>query len=111
MKKPISKAQIRAQLEADAARFLRDGGRVEEVPRGASGKDPSDPPLFLNRRLFVEPRASRTLVPEVVAAIEERRRAQLKRTPSRKRSRLPSPRRKIIYDDFGEPLRKVWVEE
>ena len=23
----------------------------------------------------------------------------------------PKPRRKTIYDDFGEPLRKVWVDE
>ena len=81
------------------------------MPQGLSGKDPQEPPLFLNRRLFVEPRTSRTLVPEVVAAIEARRQTMLKRTPAPKRSRLPKPRRKIIYDDFGEPLRKVWVED
>ena len=34
-----------------------------------------------------------------------------KRKPQRKRSRLPQPRRKIIHDDFGEPLRKVWVDD
>jgi hypothetical protein len=51
------------------------------------------------------------LVPEVVAAIEERRKAMLKRTPQRKRSRLPKTRKKTIYDDFGEPLRRVWIED
>lgn len=91
--------------------FLNRGGKVERVPQGTSGKNPGDPPLFLNRRLFVEPRAERTLVPEVVAAIEARRKEKLKRRPTRKRSRLPEPRKKIIYDDFGEPLRKVWVDE
>ena len=98
-------------MERETERFLSRGGNVETVHRGKSGKDPSDAPLFLSKRLFLEPRAKRTLVPEVVAAIEERRKALLKRTPKRKRSRLPQPRRKIIYDDFGEPLRRVWIEE
>ncbi|KZX60127.1 hypothetical protein A3709_12545 [Halioglobus sp. HI00S01] len=111
MKKPVSKADIRAQLEQETKRFLTEGGQVQNVPRGTSGKDPADAPLFLNRRLFVEPSAPRTLVPEVVAAIEARRKERLKRTPAPKRSRLRKPRRKIIYDDFGEPLRKVWVED
>ncbi len=111
MKKPVTKEDIRADLEQETERFLSRGGRVENIPRGKSGKDPLDAPLFLSRRLFIEPRAERTLVPEVVAAIEERRKAMLKRTPQRKRSRLPQPRKKIIYDDFGEPLRRVWVEE
>ncbi|QFU76219.1 hypothetical protein EY643_11415 [Halioglobus maricola] len=111
MKKPASKADIRAQLEQETERFLSGGGNVENIPQGISGKDPTDAPLFLNRRLFIEPSAPRTLVPEVVAAIEARRKEKLKRSPAPKRSRLPRPRRKVIYDDFGEPLRKVWVED
>lgn len=111
MKKPVSKSQIRAELERQTERFLKRGGEVENVPRGLSGKDPGEAPMFLNRRLFVEPKTSRTLVPEVVAAIEARRQERFKRKPERKRSRLPQPRRKIIYDDFGEPLRKVWVDD
>lgn len=111
MKKPVSKEELRAELERETEKFLNQGGRVENVPTGTSGKDPGDPPLFLNRRLFVEPRTTRTLVPEVVAAIEARRKEQMKRKPAPKRSRLPRPRRKVIYDDFGEPLRRVWIEE
>lgn len=91
--------------------FLSDGGHVNEVPRGISGKNPGDAPVYLSRRLFSEPPASRTYVPEVVAAIEARRQKAVARTPAPRRSRLPKPRRKVIYDDFGEPLRKVWVEE
>lgn len=111
MKKPASKAEIRAELERQTQRFLNRGGHVENVPRGLSGTAPGDPPHFLNRRLFVEPKTQRTLVPEVVAAIEARRQERFKRKPARKRSRMPQPRRKVIYDDFGEPLRKVWVED
>ena len=111
MKKPISKEDLRADLERETQRFLSRGGSVEDVPRGKSGNDPLEAPVFLSRRLFIEPRAERTLVPEVVAAIEERRKAMLKRTPQRKRSRLPKARKKTIYDDFGEPLRRVWIED
>ena len=111
MKKPVSKDDLRADLEQQTQRFLSGGGSVEDVPRGKSGNDPLTAPVFLSRQLFLEPRAERTLVPEVVAAIEERRKAMLKRTPQRKRSRLPRPRKKVIYDDFGEPLRRVWVED
>jgi hypothetical protein len=111
VKKPVSKEELRAELERATDRFLQQGGHVENIPRGISGKDPGDPPLFLNRRLFIEPRSKRTLVPEVVAAIEARRKQKLVRTPRPKRSRLPKPRRKTIYDDFGEPLRRVWVDD
>lgn len=111
MKKPVSKADIRAELEREIERYLKRGGEVDNIPRGISGKEPSDPPVFLNRRLFIEPKVTRTHVPEVVAAIEARRQKGLKRKPAPKRSRLPKPRKKVIYDDFGEPLRTVWVED
>jgi hypothetical protein len=111
LKKPVSKSDIRDELQEEMERFLAQGGQVQTIPRGISGKDPGDAPLFLNRRLFIEPRTKRTLVPDVVAAIEARRKEKFTRKPQRKRSRLPQPRRKIIYDDFGEPLRKIWVDE
>ena len=111
LKKPVSKEDVRAELLQETERFLDRGGEVENIPRGVSGKNPGDPPLFLNRRLFIEPPAPRTPIPEVVAAIEARRGLTMRRRPVAKRSRLPQPRRKIIYDDFGEPLRRVWVEE
>ena len=106
----MTKADLRRQLRQETERFLRQGGRVDEIPQGISGKEPGDPPLFLNRRLFIEPRTSRTLVPEVVAAIEARRREKYRGKPPLKR-RMPRWRRKVIYDDFGEPLRRIWLDE
>ncbi|MEH6588270.1 MAG: hypothetical protein V7720_17080 [Halioglobus sp.] len=111
MKKPESKADIRAELERETESYLKHGGEVDNIPRGLSGKDPGEPPVFLNKTLFIEPKTSRTLVPEVVAAIEARRQERYKHKPAPTRTRLPKRREKIIYDDFGEPLRKVWVEE
>lgn len=110
VKKPVSKADLRKQLDQETERFLRQGGNVDKIPQGISGKEPGDAPVFLNRRLFVEPRTSRTLVPEVVEAIESRRREKRGRKPAARR-RVPRPRRKVIYDDFGEPIRKVWLDE
>ena len=111
MKKPVSKDDIRRELQQEIEDFLEQGGEVQQIPTGLSGKDPGEPPLYLNRRLFIEPRTKRTHIPEVVAAIEARRREKPRRSPKRKRARTPQPRRKIIYDDFGEPLRKVWVDD
>lgn len=110
MKKPTSKADIREALEQQMERYLQQGGSVNKIEQGISGKDPGDPPIFLNRRLFIEPKEKRTLVPEVVAAIEARRKEKFARKPARK-GRREQPRRKVIYDDFGEPLRKVWIDE
>jgi hypothetical protein len=83
LKKPVSKSDIRDELQEEMERFLQQGGQVESVPRGISGKDPGDAPLFLNRRLFVEPRTKRTLVPDVVAAIEARRKENFTRIHKR----------------------------
>ncbi len=112
VKKLPTKADLRAALEQETRRYLKQGGKVEEVPAGATGTDPEKPHTFQSSRLFAEPRGSRTFLPDVVAAIESRR-SQLKRDrrSAPKRSRLPRPRRKTIYDDFGEPIRKVWVDE
>ncbi|WP_347136807.1 hypothetical protein [Parahaliea mediterranea] len=107
----MSKADLRADLERATEAFLQEGGQVEAIPRGTSGTDPQSPPDYLTRRLFVEPRTTRTLVPEVVATIEERRKALSKRNTKPRRGPLSRPRRKTIYDDFGEPLRRVWIED
>ena len=112
VKKLPTKAELRAQLELQTRRYLDGGGKVQHVAKGETGNDPLKPSTFSAGGLFTQPRATRTLVPEVVAAIERRRlQARLKRRPVRKRSRLPTPRRKTVYDDFGEPIRKIWVDE
>ena len=110
LKKLTTKTDIRNELFAETERFLKGGGAVNKIAQGISGKDPGDPAVFLNRTLFAEPKAPRTPVPEVVAAIEARRLRKVRHT-SRYKSRTASPKRKVIYDDFGEPVRRVWQEE
>jgi hypothetical protein len=111
IKKQISKEEIRRDLEDQLQRFLQHGGQIEQVPQGQSARDAGEPADPAMNTLFLEPRAQRTLVPEVVAAIESRRRSMRERSPAPRRSARRSPRRKVIYDDFGEPLRRVWVDD
>ncbi len=109
VKKLPNKSDLRAELEQQTRSFLKRGGEVNEIPQGISGKNPLDSPAYLGKRLFSEPRSSRTFLPEVVAAIEQRKKQRTRHSP--KRPRLHKPQRKTVYDDFGEPVRRIWVDE
>ena len=105
-----SKATIRREREQATQKFLQVGGEVDNVPRGATAWEPGTRPPP-SRPLFTEPPSERTPVPEVVATIEARREAlKSSRKPGSKPGRKRS-RKQLIYDDFGEPLRHVWVED
>ncbi len=108
MKQLPSKSEVRSEIEEQIEEFLQRGGEVKQVGIGATGLVNGD--LSTNSLGFERPRQTRTPVPEVVAAIEQRRQAKLARKPAKKPHRR-SPRSKVIYDDFGEPIRKVWIED
>jgi len=114
MKLPPSKSEMRDELQQQMREYLARGGEVQEVPRGASSRDNADGPIRANS--FV-PNSSQPVPPEdklplndVIQSIEARRRAKTSRAKSTKEYK-PKPKRKMIYDDFGEPLRWEWVEE
>lgn len=106
VKKPTTKADIRAEIEQQITDFLSRGGAVQHVNRGISGRDDRSGPLKPDNTNFQQPRAERTYVPEVIAALEQRRKSMGEKSKPPKRK----PRKKIIYDDFGEPLRWEWEE-
>lgn len=108
-KKPPTKDDLRADLDRDIDAYLASGGHIAHVAPGETGLEARTSPL--RAPLFTEPKADRTPLDDVVATLDERRRQQLKRTPTIKRTRKPRRRKQVIYDDFGEPLRTVWVEE
>ncbi len=109
MKLP-TKADIRRELETQVDAFLREGGAVQEVQRGVSGRDSAEGPLKAPPLAEGEtPRGERTYVPEVVAAIEQRRQS-LTKSKQAAIAKRKKPRKVIIYDDFGEPLRWQWEE-
>lgn len=103
MNRRQSKAQKRAELLAEVERFLQNGGAVESVPQGVSGRD--DPEKALIPALFTEKAMSRTDVSRALQSVDMRKK---KHSPVNKLQRRP--KKKPIYDDFGELLRWVWEE-
>jgi hypothetical protein len=103
------KAKLREELAKATREFLSDGGEVNAVPTGMSSWEPGTRPPP-SRPLFDSPRNERTPVHEVVASIEARRES-IKTRAKPASPRTKRRRQKLIYDDFGEPLRHIWVEE
>lgn len=99
-----TRRQMHQELEAQTREFLTHGGQVNEVPRGLSGRADTNGPLI---SIFDgNGQEDRTPLPEVVAAIEARKKPQLPQKTKKNR-----PHKKVILDDFGQPLRWEWVEE
>ena len=102
--KPIkSKAQIRAEINAQIGRFLSDGGAVDCREQGESGRLTNTPmvkPPFLESNV-----QTRTPVLTEIQAIEARR--QKPKEEARVRRKKYSEAKALLVDDFGEPLR--WI--
>jgi hypothetical protein len=104
VKKLPNKADLRAEIAASVEDYLAQGGEVQDVPRGQSAWQPGEgrhpPGQYVDR-----PRQTQTFVPEIIAAIEARRKPQ---APVRDKPKKPEKR--LVLDDFGEPLRWEWIE-
>jgi hypothetical protein len=88
MKPTKTKRELRDELENQLKEFLHQGGAVKTVPQGVSGRENTGEPL---KSIFSgQTSEDRTLVPEVVAAIEARRKPALtsNRAPKRKSSSM-----------------------
>ena len=110
MKKVPSKDDLRKQLRSHVDEYLQTGGTVENVARGVSGREDPSRPDAPNAGLFGPRAEKREYVTDVIAALEQRRRDQA-RPAAAKRARRRQPQRKLVYDDFGEPLRWVWEND
>jgi len=105
---PKTKEEQRRELEQALQAYLQQGGQVEHVPSGISGR------VDHNRALphvFEKSSTPQTRTPldSVVAAIEQRRKLRGEIAPARSAA-AKKPRKKMIYDDFGQPLRWEWEE-
>lgn len=99
-----SKREIRDELNQQIQDFLERGGAVNECERGLSGRE-------INQPLPVPPieknLETRTPVNEVVAAVEARKQPASKKPKTTKNT---SPKKILVTDDFGEPVRWVWSD-
>ena len=102
-----SKNSIRRDIVRKTEEFLSRGGEIKQHVAGESA-EPADQPR--SRAVFVsgQPPQMRTYLNDVVSAIDSRKKQAKAPTAVKPRNR---PRKKIIYDDFGEPLREIWVED
>lgn len=107
MQKRPSKNTVREQLSQEVKDFLLHGGAVTEVPRGASGLQDG---RYGQPVAFDKPREERTPVSDVLKVIDQRREEQRKSHKPAAPKKPKRPRKKVIYDDFGEPVRVVWEE-
>ncbi len=104
MHKRPTKREIRQQMEQEISQYLTEGGEVKEFQRGESG--------LINGKLndrssgFGQGKQQRTPLNDVLNTVDERKKSG-NTSPVDKPRR---PHKKIIYDDFGEPIREVWVE-
>ncbi|MGB0664821.1 MAG: hypothetical protein ACPGMR_13655 [Pontibacterium sp.] len=104
MNKRPSKSELREQLKQGVDAFVEQGGEIEQVAAGESGlQDGRYNPRSFG---FDQGPQTRTPVPEVLAAIDSRKKGDEQAKPKKGRRH-----KKLIYDDFGDPLRWVWVED
>ena len=102
-----TKAQLRLEHEKHIKDFLAHGGKIQQVSPGASGLIDGK---YKNRHIRLGgPHKTRTPVPEAILAIEARR-AGLK-VKAKAMPAMPKRKRKIILDDFGEPIRTIWSDQ
>ncbi|MBM6550340.1 hypothetical protein [Marinomonas ostreistagni] len=107
MTKPTkTKAQTRKEIESQIESFIRQQGEIEQVEMGASGLQ--DGKYNTSHMGFIEPKKDRTPLNHIVAAIQQRKAD--KKQPAPKIKRNSGPKKKVIYDDFGEPIRYVWED-
>lgn len=109
MKKPPDKADLRRQLHRQMDAFLQKGGEIKQLPVGESAFSPGERPP--PTPLFNEPKADRTPVDDVVAALKARKEANRSAASNRRPRTQPRRRKQVIYDDFGEPMRVIWSDE
>jgi hypothetical protein len=106
VKKLPTKADMRDELEQQISQFMHSGGAVNQIERGLSGRVDTTKPLNQSSIGFEKPKDNRTPLPQLVSDLEARR--QPVKTTGKTSNRKPT--RKMLYDDFGEPLRWVWED-
>ena len=98
-----TKKELRSELEKMTQDFLARGGEVLECQRGASGRDINEP---LPAPPIEKSQQTRTPVNHIVETLERRKQPKNKLKPLKK----SRPKKILITDDFGEPVRWIWSD-
>ena len=104
IKPKTTKQDIRKELDSLVEEFIKAKGQIQQVDMGESGL--VDGKYNTSHLGFHQTKQERTPLNHVAAAIQQRKGSKTV-SPSTKISKRQ--KKKIIYDDFGEPSR--WVRE
>lgn len=99
-----SKKEQRKELATLIQNYIESGGEVLHVSSGTSGNH--DNTNLFHASAQPEPKPERTPLTDVVNSLEERK--HKKGTSVQKT--VKRPKKKLIVDDFGDPVRWVWEE-
>ena len=103
--KPIkTKREIRNEISQQIEEFLQAGGKVNAIPNGVSGNE-TNTHLFKHASTF-SPKQNRTPLNNVIKELDERKKSK----PPNKLAKHKKPKKILITDDFGEPLRWIWKD-
>jgi hypothetical protein len=105
IKPQTTKRETRSQIDSQVEAFLKSKGEITQAKMGESGL--IDGKYNTSHIGFIEPKQPRTPLNYVVANIDKRKH---EKTPSRQNTQPKRPKKKVIYDDFGDPIRWVWQE-
>ena len=105
IKPRISKSETREEINSQVEDFLKSKGTITQAKMGDSGL--VDGKYNTSHIGFGEPKKPRTPLNYVVATLQQRK---TKKTPTTAFVKHKKPTKKVIYDDFGEPLRWVWED-
>ena len=102
-----SKKSLRKELRSKTEDFLSNGGEIQRCDPGETG-EPFDKPR--TKSVFVSPSSvkTRTYLNDVVSRLDSRKKKN--KQPVAPKKPAPRPKKKIIYDDFGEPVREIWID-
>ena len=102
MQKVKSKQDIREEVAQAVTAYLSQGGQIQQIHMGVSGREDNAPPQYSSPFSTTE-RVGRTPVNDTIQAIEQRKYQQKEKT-----KKPDKPQRKMLYDDFGDPIRVIW---
>ena len=101
-----NKRILRQDILRKTEEYIARGGQIKKLRSGESAERADRP---RRKAEFVGTDSSQQSdLTEVILEIDKRK-TNFKKPPPV--SSKPAPRKKIIYDDFGEPLREIWVEK
>lgn len=104
MKRGKNKREISKELQQEIDTYLGKGGVINEIPKGVSGNLKNHNPFNLANEN--QNKNERTPLSEIAKEIDARK----EKKPEKPIKKERKPKKRLITDDFGQPLRWIWED-